>query len=43
MGCIYSLETWKDIEFNTDEIVPWKDGIMWPWVHCICPPMHGEG
>ena len=43
MEWIYSLENLRDREFNSNEKKSCKDGSMWPWVHYMCPPIHGEG
>ena len=43
MECIHSLNTWSARELNPYEMFSWKDDIMWPWVHYIFTPIHGEG
>ena len=42
MEWIHILKTWRVREFNPDEIISWKHGSMWPWLHYMCPPIHVE-
>ena len=42
MEWVHSLQTWRDREFNPDDLFSWKDGSMRPWDHYMCPPIHGK-